>query len=171
MKAFEGSTVQLNYSLQCQSEDSVLLFVDNILVKEYKCSASTCNAPFAIDSFSLLDYEVDDIVQNTIYRQLHPYAPPKNRTFTAQWSYVKRSDATNTSCDRIMFSVSIYSTTWILIMLPEYPSYGWLWIKGALLLVKYVLMEHTPRPKKPSVVFVISEKAAIPKKRNALRVL
>mmetsp|Transcript_25651 Transcript_25651/g.36034 ORF Transcript_25651/g.36034 Transcript_25651/m.36034 type:complete len:723 (+) Transcript_25651:706-2874(+) len=104
INAFNGSTVQFNYSLQCQSEDSVLLFVDNILVKEYQCSTSICNAPFAVDSFFLMDYEVDDVFQNTIYRQLHPYSPPKNRTFTVQWSYVKRSDATNTSCDRIVIS-------------------------------------------------------------------
>jgi len=107
INAYQGAVVSFNYSLQCQSEDSVLLSVDNILVKEYKCSNSTCNAPFIVDTFSLIDYdndEIADVVNNTINTQLHPYALPANRTYTVQWSYIKRSDATNTSCDRILIS-------------------------------------------------------------------
>lgn len=107
INAYEGANVHFNYSLQCQSEDSVLLSVDNILVREYKCSTSTCNAPFIVDYFSLMDYdndEIADVVNNTIKSQLHPYALPANRTYTVQWSYIKRSEASNSSCDRILIS-------------------------------------------------------------------
>lgn len=107
INAYAGAVVGFNYSLQCQSEDSVLLSVDNVLVKEYKCSTSSCSAPFAVDSFPLIDYDSDelsDVINNTINSQLHPYALPANRTYTVQWSYVKRSEASNSSCDRILIS-------------------------------------------------------------------
>eukprot|EP00027_Filamoeba_sp_ATCC50430_P003364 CAMPEP_0168563142 /NCGR_PEP_ID=MMETSP0413-20121227/12519_1 /TAXON_ID=136452 /ORGANISM="Filamoeba nolandi, Strain NC-AS-23-1" /LENGTH=942 /DNA_ID=CAMNT_0008594657 /DNA_START=76 /DNA_END=2904 /DNA_ORIENTATION=+ len=107
INAYSGAMVYFNYSLQCHSDDSVLLSVDDVLVTELQCTNSTCNAPWTVTSFVLKDYdndEIADVVNNTISSQLHPYAFPANRTFNVQWSYVKRSDATNNSCDRILIS-------------------------------------------------------------------
>jgi len=100
IKAFRKATLQFNFSMSCDDPKNSLVFsINGNTMQEYFCvpdnQSELCPFKFSVSTFSLESVPNPEINDNS---------QPAIQLYTLRWTYVHRSAASNSTCDRVLIS-------------------------------------------------------------------